>query len=167
MTHEQVLAEMDAAWAEVLAFIGAHSTDVLTTQTDAGGWSVKDHIAHLGVWALLVIPLVGRGDRLAVLGVSQETFDAGYDPVNAVIRDRLAPLLLGEVVAFASGAHAQVRAFIAATPYETLMRPHREFVPGSTHDDPIGYWVAGNTFGHYREHLAWMRAIVGEAAPTG
>ncbi|MBC7872040.1 MAG: hypothetical protein H7Y09_14435, partial [Chitinophagaceae bacterium] len=41
-----------------------------------------------------------------------------------------------------------------------LMRPYNYYQPESAQAAPIIDRIAGNTFGHYEEHIPWMQAIV-------
>ena len=48
---------------------------------------------------------------------------------------------------------------IASMSDEDLMRPYRYYEFASMEDRPVVGWLVGNTFGHYDEHLPWIRAI--------
>ena len=48
---------------------------------------------------------------------------------------------------------------------DDLMRSYSSFLPDEPGEDtgaPIVGWIAGNTFGHYADHRAWIEAMVNE-----
>ena len=52
---------------------------------------------------------------------------------------------------------------IASMTDEDLQRPYRYYELASTQDEPVLGWIVGNTFGHYAEHLPWIKAIIAQS----
>jgi hypothetical protein len=52
---------------------------------------------------------------------------------------------------------------IAKLSDDDLKSPVSHWSPGTTHQDWIAWTIVGNTFGHYEEHIPWMKAISDKA----
>lgn len=157
----ELLRRIDSGWEQLQAYIASLVPEQITQPTDAAGWTVKDHLIHLARWESGVIPLLTRGDRLAEMGVAAETWARGHDAINALMQQRDRDLPLPAVLQQLENAHQRLHAQIEAMDESQLTRPHRDYVAGSTEDDPIWGWIVGNSFGHYEEHTPWMQAIAG------
>lgn len=165
----ELSARMDTALARLLGY-----TDTLTEAqqlepTDAAGWNVRDHIAHLVVWAAGITALLRRADRWAAMGIGapgkddgEQEPDAYYDRSNAQIRLQHTHESPAQARAALLTAHAAVIAAVEALPFAELSMPYDHFVTPFTGDTgyPALSYIAGNGYEHYDEHLPWIRAIV-------
>ena len=45
-----------------------------------------------------------------------------------------------------------------------LYLPYSHYQPGAPpyNDQPVIGWIAGNTFGHYEEHIEWLHSLLAE-----
>lgn len=165
-TTAALLDRIDGAWARLQATMQAlDETQLLAAGVD--GWSVKDHMAHVAAWERSLIALLEGRDRQAALGVPGGD-DQSEQALNAAIRDRYAHLSLGEVQRLMEETHAHVRSLVERMGDADLVRPYESFQPRATHDrrqDPVIYWIAGNTFGHYEEHRSWIASMSGTQRP--
>jgi hypothetical protein len=133
-----------------------------------GGWSIKDHLAHLAVWRRSLIALLEGGDRAAAIGLNQET---GSEIVNADDIDDLNAFLYqcnhdrapGEVLADFREAQERVLAIVGQMSDADLAKPYAHYQPGDADasQQPVIGWIAGNTYDHDEEHLATMQALAG------
>lgn len=163
----ELLRRIEAGWNTLQNYLNSLTPDQLSQRTDAAGWTVKDHAIHLARWENGVVPLLQRGDRLGEMGVDRETWARGHDATNALMQGRDRDLTIEQVRAELAAAHARLLIQIDSMDEAELTRPHRDYVIGSTEDDPIWGWIVGNTFAHYEEHTPWMQAIVaGQHAAT-
>lgn len=147
---------IERSWDELNAAIGALSEEELLAPGPNGGWSVKDHLAHLTVWEQVLLARIEMQPEHSIFHMDEATYaTADLDTVNAHIygHERNVPLL--EVLAQFAHTHQTILAALERMSDDELARP---VFP----DDPefgvlLGN-VAGDTYEHYLEHLAWIRA---------
>ena len=123
----------------------------------AGGWSVKDNLAHITAWEqfMLLYHLQGHPPH-EVMQVDAVTMDAvDEDGLNDILYRRNKDRSIAEVLADFHRSHQQVVAFLEQMPFADLMRPH---YPGDPPARPLINWVIGNTYEHYQEHRANIQA---------
>jgi hypothetical protein len=137
------------------------SNTQLETIADPAGWTLKDHLAHLAVWESGVAALLRRESRYLAMGIGELVLHHGdFDTVNEVIRAQMEGLSAAEVRRMSTQAHTAILSGLASWSDEELMRPYNEFQPEKVAEGdtrPVFGLVAGNTFGHYAEHLEMMR----------
>jgi hypothetical protein len=162
---EELLARIADGWAILHQRIAPLSSAQLTTSGPDGGWSVKDHLAHLATWEGMLIALLEGKPIHSAFGLSRAEYDAleSTDALNAIIAEQNQGLSLDEVMERSEETHAQLVAKIGALAVEDLSKPITHFQP----DDPDGpderpvlVKIIGDTYGHYAEHLPWIEAIL-------
>jgi uncharacterized protein (TIGR03083 family) len=163
-TIDDVLERMDSGWLRLSAFIEGLTPAQLTRPTDAAGWTVKDHLANLVAWERSMVYLLQGKPRHEGLGVAESTYrNDDVDAINAGIRDASRDLPLDDVLAVLRSTHEQMRELVAGLTDADLRRTYSSFLPDEPGEDggrPIVERIAGNTYEHFDEHLAWMEAIV-------
>lgn len=160
-----LLASIKAGWDTLNAYLDSITDDQRTKRTDAGGWTVKDHVIHLAIWEDTLNALLEGEDAPTSMSVDQETWDNDHPHgVNATIHKRYRDLSWADVQEKRDEIHNRLLAMVGTLKDADLKRPHSDFQPGSTSAEPLLSFFAGNTFGHYAEHLPWIRAIA-EAPP--
>ncbi|HEY7093107.1 MAG TPA: DinB family protein [Ktedonobacterales bacterium] len=162
---EELLARIAEAWAVLNQRIAPLSPAQLTTPGPDGGWSVKDHLAHLATWEEMLIALLEGKPIHTAFGISRAEYDAleSTDALNAVITEQHKDFSLDEVMRRFEATHTRLVALISALPDEDLSKPITHFQP----DDPDGpderpvlVKIIGDTYGHYAEHFPWIEAIL-------
>lgn len=135
----------------------------LSEPTDEGGWNVRDHVAHLAVWADGMAALLRKENRWAAMGLDITDADRerlGSDGVNDLVVDRHRDLTPTEAKAWLLEAHARVASAVESLTDDDLMRPYGNFAtPPDEKGRPVFSYVAGNTFEHYEEHIPWIESI--------
>jgi hypothetical protein len=133
-----------------------------------GGYSAKDHLAHLTAWERGIVALLQKKPRFQAMGV-EEAFVAGktMDDMNEVIyqRNRQRPLI--EVLADFEQEHRALLGILAGMDDADLFRPYSYYQPDEPGRDdgrPILSWIAGNTYEHFNEHAGWLRELRGKLA---
>ncbi len=158
-----LLAHLRQGWTELQRALDGWTDAQMTERRDAAGWSVKDHLTHLIVWAEGVIALLRKQPRYEAMGFDVPTMQSvSEDEINARIQQRYAAQSLTEVQARLDRAHGDLLAAVEALDADELLKGYTHFQPnevGDTSGDPILRWIVGNSSGHYAEHLPWMRAI--------
>ena len=135
------------------------------TKPGPSGWSVKDHLAHLATWELGIAELLRRRPRFAAMQVEEAVAQGrSEEEVNDLIYRRHADLSLPEVMQEFHEAHRQLIQAVDEMDDEDLFKPYASFVPegSDTRQDPVLYFIVGNTFGHFDEHHEYIQAIIQE-----
>jgi hypothetical protein len=158
-TKMDLLARVNAAMAELEGMIAPLSDKRLSRPGADGGWSIKDHLYHLGTWRRKQAAQM-RGEPVAeAIGIDQATWDSDdIDAINAAIAAQGRALSGSEAVAYFRQAHETILATIADFPEERLTAPGYP-------DDPenkamVVEYVAGNTYEHDAEHLGYIRQLL-------
>lgn len=160
-TMEEVYAYLDRSRDALLAVVEPRS-DEEVTWVGPEGWSVKDHLAHLAIWERSMHAVLTGGDKAAALGVPPEVLASpGYDATNEIIRARWAGVSRAEAMGMLADARAETLRILGGMTYDDLMRPYASYQPDSPDaSDPVAYWLAGNTWGHYDEHRPWIEGLL-------
>lgn len=158
-----LLKRYSAARDALHAFINSLTEAQLTRATDAAGWTVKDHLAHLAAWQDGVTALLQRKPRWAAMGLSaSEAASNDHDAYNAALQKRHSKL--GAPAVLRMLADADRRFLRALQPLSTaeLHQAYDHFARIQPIADarPVYGWVEGNSWHHFDEHLPWMRQIV-------
>ncbi len=147
---------------ELLA--GLTESEITAPVLDAG-WSVKDSLAHLVAWERLMLGWVESTMR----GVAPVVYSPEFFAPDDEAQEAVGPLLnehifqenrgrsLDDVLADFRRTHEEVVEKIGALSEEDIFAPNRfSWRKGR----PLLTTIAGNSYGHYEEHLGWIRARV-------
>lgn len=157
----KLLVKIQKAYDDIDTFAAAHAEAELTTLKDGGGWSVKDHLIHMAVWDDGLDALLNREDTSERMGIAGIEFKPRTDDaINDVIFRQHKDMTLDEVKTTRQRIHDRLVATISAMSDDDLNRPYKDFNSKSGSNQPILGNILGNTSGHYRKHLPWIKAIV-------
>lgn len=159
LTTTELLARIDAGWEEMNTYLKSLEPPVLFTLTDDGGWTIKDHLIHLAVWEDGMLAVLNGIVPREHLAIDPDIWKNGFDAINAVIQQRHRDLMLNTVIGTAIDNHTRLVERIKTLSDDDLYRPFNSYVATSVNEAPVMGWLEGTTFGHYAEHLPWMRAI--------
>ena len=156
----ELMARIDREWAALERAITPLS-EAQMTAPGAGGWSVKDLLAHISAWerVLLICDLQG-GSFAAAAGMDEATSAAtehmtAETGLNDYFYQRDRELPLSEVLANFRATHHQVVAALEPLDDADLQRAHDPDDPDSHLIDSI----VGDTYAHYREHRMTIEAM--------
>lgn len=132
------------------------------TLPDAGGWSVKDNLAHLAEWEQFMIDCYLRGRPAhEVMGLDKSTYEKMDETSqNAVLYERNKGRTFEDVLQGLKRSHEQVLAVLEEMAFADLMA---QLDPDDPEKRPILLWVMGNTYEHYQEHRLTIEAFVRSA----
>jgi hypothetical protein len=156
----ELLARIESSRRALLARLGAETEVALVVAGPDGGWSVKDHIAHIAAWERYLAALLTGADRWTEMGLTAAPSPPDETAINEAIYERNKDLSLRQVYAGWDAAHQMVLRAVEAMSEEDLMQPFSHFVPGATGEgvaDPIVGWINGNTWGHTRNTLPGLK----------
>ena len=140
MDTEELLQREDQAWS---AFVDAFAAVPDDRRDDEGvvpGWSTKDLVWHCGYWAGYV------GDALEKIGRGETLEDQNWDAMNDAVIVEGRGMAWDEVIVQSEHNRERARAALRALPSITEAALE-EFT--------------GETFEHYEEHAAEIRAFTG------
>jgi hypothetical protein len=152
-----LLDRIQRAWSALMQTIEGLSPEQMDAPL-AGGWSVKDHLAHLAAWEqfMLHYHLGGQPPHQA-MGFDPATFKGlDEDGINALIYERSQDHTVEEILDNFKRSHSEVLATLEQMKFADLLLPRFAEDPSR---DPVIYWVIGNTCDHYQEH---RRTIIDE-----
>src|SRR3712207_1268531 len=88
ITVDNLLAEIDAAWAEIADLVDGTTPEALS-HPGADGRAAKDILIHLAAWEGSLLALLDGASRAWAIGIDPASY-AGMseDDVNAVIFER-------------------------------------------------------------------------------
>jgi hypothetical protein len=158
-TVDELLQRIRLARAELDQTIGGRPDSEMTLRPD-GGWSVKDHLAHLDTWHHILLDALDGRPHEAV-GLDRDRFEQlGLDELNAVIDSANRDRSLAEVRHAFASSYDEVVDRIAGLGDADLLAPVYA-------DDPRPRLnkIIGDTYGHYAEHQTWIAALVAAARP--
>jgi hypothetical protein len=127
----------------------------------ADGWSAKVHVGHIAAWERSLMALLRADDRSVAMGVDADVYrNGGFEAANAVMAARVQSLPLDEVAADSQRVHVEVMALLESMTEADLAKPYSHYQPNDPpyNPKPVFGWVNGNTWGHYEEHIAWLKA---------
>jgi uncharacterized protein (TIGR03083 family) len=126
----------------------------------AGGWSVKDVLAHVAFWEESLLAQLDAAASGQPAPAQDEDFHTVNARVQATHRDRP----LADVGQWADRTHRALVAHLRSLPAALLLAP----APGGADDTPLWRSVPGATYEHYPEHVeaiqAWLAAGSASAA---
>jgi hypothetical protein len=157
----QMMDRTTARWDELQALLGALTPDQWE-QPLGDGWSAKAHLAHLEAWERSLILLLSGGQRDSAMDVDSALWatEGGMDKVNAILTARAEARPLDAVRAASDVTHAEIVGILEGMSDEDLAKPYSHYQPNDPpyNASPVYGWVNGNTWGHYEEHIGWLRA---------
>lgn len=163
----ELLQRMRAGREEWDALIAQIPDSARTEPVLAGGWSVKDLIAHVAAyenWTAAQIRAANEGreptDR-ELYGVEEMPDDSegwDLDRQNAAIYARYKEIPLAGVMTFSSQAFVDLVAAVEAVPDEDIARTGAQTWTGGTTLLEI---IPGQCYAHYDQHADELRSISG------
>ncbi|HEY0739788.1 MAG TPA: DinB family protein [Herpetosiphonaceae bacterium] len=174
-TKAELLAAIERSWSRFDAAFEQLSEDQLQIPTDDQGWTVKDHLVHIGVWERSMVFFLQGKPRHEALGVDQQLYvQGGDDAINAVIMEQRKDLPLAEVLAELRATHRELLALLEPLTDADLQQPYRFYQPNEPGDRY--YWdeqpdgppaialLYGNAAQHVADHTAWIETLVDRAS---
>ncbi len=136
----ETLARMDEGWSAFRRRVHALPSQLLEGRLGAGSWTRKQMLAHVSTW---------HERTVEALGILAETGEVPGEPeptdaINARAARAAVGRTTGEVVFTLDDSYRLVHRAVARLTDDQLL----------AHDGWASAMIAGNTYGHYEEHLA-------------
>lgn len=156
---------IEIGWSELAEVVNQVQDAGGLTKVGADGWTVKDHLAHVGAWERSLLALLEGEDRAAAMGVFETP--EGTDAINEKIRKLHLMDSPEEALAYFRDSHTQMVAALGKLSDLDLQKPYSHFQPSDPDEKrPVAAWVAGNTYEHYAEHVAWINQLIIESSAS-
>lgn len=154
----ELITRIQYEWAALQQAIAQLDPEQMN-QLDAGGWSIKDNLAHLNVWEeVMRLSHLQNRPLHEVVQVDQQTLDQlNEDQLNQLLFQRHHLRSVADVLADLERTHAQVLTDLEQLAYNDLMQPH---YPDDPEARPLLGWVIGNTYEHYQEHRMTIQKFI-------
>ena len=158
------------SWDELNDALDGLTEEQATGIKDENGWTVKDHVIHMAAWERSIVYMLNRKPRHEGLGVSEQVYLEGNDDsINAAIYTERHDMPLAEAREQFTSTHQELMAIVEPMSEDELGKPYRYFLPDEPRPDeprdgdgPPAYgMLMGNTAGHFKEHLEWIKSLVG------
>lgn len=140
LTVREVLSSMDAGWTAFSASVKSMPNEQLEERLGEGAWTRKQMLAHIGTWHDLTGDRLGRFMELG----EPPDLDEDEDAINARAARAATGRTTGEIVQGVEDSYRRLHRQVSRLTDEQLV----------DHDGFAAAIIAGNSYGHYREHLA-------------
>jgi len=160
-TKAELIANINGAWSTLERTLDGSSEEALTTPGD-GGWSVKDHLAHIESWERYLLALLERRSPSAAVGIDLATLRSTEDDaLNDLLIEPTKEQPLSQVLAELRSTHERLLAVVAALPEGDLERLAADYQPEELADDTdsIGGWITHICDEHLRDHVGWIQGL--------
>lgn len=157
-TTAAVLSQIRASRAKLERLITELDEAALTKPGPDGGWSVKDHLAHLTAWRRMVLGYMDGKPRAEGLGIDPQISATGSEEdLNAAVEAKHKAQPLAQVVAEFRQVYDALTARLATFAEADWQTPYPLHPPSP---NPRQGNIEGNTFFHDEEHLPWIEAAL-------
>jgi uncharacterized protein (TIGR03083 family) len=156
----ELLERISSARATLDQAIAALSEPQLAAPGPDGGWSVKDHLAHLTAWEHKLLAMIQGQPGYLGLQIDAATYaSSNLDELNAILHARFQSLGAAAALDEARQSYRQLVAGIEALPAAALSG---RYAPADDPEDArrVIDGIANNTYEHYDEHRAAIEQIV-------
>jgi len=163
--RNKLLADIEEDWTKFNSFLDTLTDRQMTTIRDPQGWSVKDHMVHITAWERSILFFLQGQPQYVGLDVDESLFsNQSDDDINAVIYKRNKDVSLAKAGKNFQDAHQQLMNLLTLLNDTDLLKPTSQYVPDGSddkEDSPVLDLVYGNTCEHFREHLSWIKTLIG------
>jgi hypothetical protein len=154
----ELLSEIEREWKELWRVV-ARLTPEQMTRPDAGGWSPKDNLAHLGEWMKALMGY--HMDRLPaheVMNLPPELTEAwDVEAMNPALFARNRHRSADDVSAELKSIYAALMQKLRSMPFDRLMQARHADDPEKR---PLLLWILGDTTEHFAEHRATIEELL-------
>ena len=161
ISRDEVIENLRAARAELDASIEGLSPEILDGPTRDGGWTIKDHLAHVAEWQRRGLGVIAGKPPWEGLRIERETWDQldGVDDINEILFQRHRNTPLETVLEDFQETGKQVRLTVESMTEADLQRELPEEISPRYRRvvDIVNY----NFARHDRSHIDDIRGIAG------
>jgi hypothetical protein len=155
---EELLNRIHMEWTQLMQTIQHINEDEMTIGIH-GGWSIKDHLAHITAWEqYLCEHHIRKIPPHEVFGMVSETYqNADVDDINDFLFRKNRELTVNQIRTELHRVHEMVLSELEQLPFSELMKPRYD---DDRERKPLLWWVIANTSDHYNEHRVSIQRLV-------
>jgi hypothetical protein len=161
-TKGQLIQRIESDWAALDRLASSLSETQMTTPGPEG-WAPKDHVMHIAEWERSLTAYLARRPDHEGFGIDAATFAplrGNIDAINEVLHQRNRGLSVSEVRASAREAHAELMDALERLTDGDVAGTVADFGVDADDDRPFAAGIGDDTFEHYPEHTAWIKALL-------
>jgi hypothetical protein len=153
----ELLSTIDREWKELWEVVGRLTPEQVTTPLD-GGWSPKDHLAHLAQWTRVLLDFrIDHRSPHEVMGLPVEMIERwNFDEMNAALLERDRARSMDAVTEELKAAYAELVKRLKSMPFEALTRQ----VEAGEGQPRLLERVLAYSAEHYAEHRGSIQATL-------
>ena len=147
MNKDQIIAKLESRWADFKKSFEGLNEDEMIKPGPAGGWSIKDILAHVATWeeeAFKNLPLIVEDKRLP----RYNDLYGGINAFNTIMAEENHRLPLDEVIRWLEDTHRRLLDYLRGIPEEQFGSKTR-----------FRRRLAADTYNHYPEHTDSILAL--------
>jgi hypothetical protein len=159
---DQLLRLTNDAWSSLIAATELLTQEQWTGPTDAAGWTIKDHVAHVTAWDVAAIALLERQVPMQTTAkVSDAAWASGnFDIINEEIRQQYLKVSVESIKAQRTTVFNQLVRILEGYSEKELAAP--KVIAGmSRGEQPLKDEFYAYFPHHYLEHLGYIQGILG------
>ena len=165
-TSADLLARVAGGWTALADLITPLDVAALTTPGAAGGWTVKDHLAHLHAWERKLLAVLRGQPAYVGLAMDATTYTAAnLDAINALLDARYKSWSFTDLWTAAQQTHTDLIAALDTLQDSDLHGPYPSDDPSDPTPRHLVQGIVDNTYGHYAEHCGWIQELLATQPP--
>ena len=158
------MERVEASWKDLAELVDQLQDAGGLSRTGRDGWTVKDHLVHVGAWDHSLLGLIEGRNRLEAMGVHGQA-DQDTDAINEAVRKLHESDTADEALGYFRESHLLLTAALGKLSDADLQKPYSHYQPSDPAQmRPVVDWVAGNTYEHYAEHIGWINHLINESS---
>jgi hypothetical protein len=153
MTKDELIQQIESSWADLQSALDGLTEEQMHRPGVVGRWTVKDVLAHIAAWQTRLITAMFKAEK----GFSPDTTEGGptIDQLNEKfyreMKDRPFDLVWDDL----DSSYHQLLNRLSGWNDKDLFNPKRfKWMKGQ----PFVEYIAGDSYEHYTEHAAHIRA---------
>ncbi|MGC4105330.1 MAG: DinB family protein [Thermomicrobiales bacterium] len=162
-TKQDLIADSREAANALFRYADLLPDEVWLEPTDAAGWNLRDHIAHVAWWDISDIARMRDGvPQRETLAISEVDWSKGIDTINEGIRTKTIAASPDDVRTLWRATQADLFTLLESYPEKQYQAPAREVGFEDEGEIRLIDVLADFLGSHYREHLGYITEIANQ-----
>jgi len=153
MTKDELIQKIESEWDNLQTSLDGLTEEQMHQPGAVGEWAIKDILAHITAWQTRLITTMFKAEK----GFTPETTEAGktVDQMNEKYYREMKDRPFDQVWDDLDASYHQLLSRLAGWKEKDLFDPKRfKWMKGA----PFVEYISGDSYEHYAEHAAQIRA---------
>jgi hypothetical protein len=153
MTKDELIQKIESEWNSLQSSLDGLTEEQMHQPGVVGEWTIKDILAHITAWQTRLITTLFKAEK----GFTPDTTEGGktVDQINEKFYRELKDRPFDQVWDDLDSSYHQVLSRLEVWKEKDLFDPNRfKWMKG----EPFAAYIAGDSYEHYAEHAAQIRA---------